>query len=307
MAEPTRHAVLGVNVSRLEELRLCPGGSRWIWQFLQQCVQSDWEYWSVLIGLLSILCFLLAAFPQLYVAYKNGKVDQALSVGFLLCWFGGDLTNFIGCYLTSQLPIQTFTAIIYCNMDIIMISQYAYYKLKNNKMKDVVGTGSLKGFCICWVILCIVLSVLLPSQLILGNLDRNADVDMSQDNFGFTEMSGFICGYVSALFYLSSRFPQLYKNFQRKSTEGTSYLLFALAMLGNLTYGLSLILKLPACGHHKNLYIVHHLPWLIGSFGVLILDFFMTAQFIAYRKRKVASSDLLALEVEPLLVDEEET
>lgn len=43
---------------------------------------------------------------QLYVSYKNGKVDQALSLGFLLCWLGGDFTNLVGCYLTKQLPIQ---------------------------------------------------------------------------------------------------------------------------------------------------------------------------------------------------------
>lgn len=29
------------------------------------------------------------------------------------------------------------------------------------------------------------------------------------------EMSGFICGYISCVFYLGSRFPQLYKNVSR--------------------------------------------------------------------------------------------
>uniref|UniRef100_A0A2K5EV72 Solute carrier family 66 member 1 like n=1 Tax=Aotus nancymaae TaxID=37293 RepID=A0A2K5EV72_AOTNA len=43
---------------------------------------------------------------QLFVAYRNGRVDAAVSLGFLLCWIGGDLTNFNGCYLTNQLPIQ---------------------------------------------------------------------------------------------------------------------------------------------------------------------------------------------------------
>lgn len=43
---------------------------------------------------------------QISVACQNGRVDQALSLGFLLCWIAGDLTNFIGCYLTNQLPIQ---------------------------------------------------------------------------------------------------------------------------------------------------------------------------------------------------------
>ncbi|KAM4771547.1 lysosomal amino acid transporter 1 homolog [Rhinophrynus dorsalis] len=299
-----RYLTPGINMSRLEDKIKCANGSPWILYFLQQCVENKWEYWSVVIGLVSIACFLFAALPQLYVAYKNGKVDQALSLGFLLCWFGGDLTNVIGCYLTNQLPIQIVTAIFYVNMDIIMISQFAYYKLKNSSMK---GNRHLKGVCISWVILCITLSVILPSQLLLKNLDRNADVEVNQHTLGITKMSGFICGYVSSVFYLGSRFPQLHKNFQRKSTEGTSYLLFALAMLGNLTYGMSLILKLPAVGYSKNHYIVYHLPWLIGSFGVLLLDFFMTAQFIVYRKKKITGSSVQAVEVEPLLVDEEET
>ncbi|XP_053315294.1 lysosomal amino acid transporter 1 homolog [Spea bombifrons] len=302
----SRRVLLVGNVSRLEGRILCPEGSRWIWQLLEQCVQNPWEYCSVVMGLMSIVCFLFAALPQLYVAYKNGKVDQALSVGFLLCWLGGDFTNFVGCYLTNQLPIQTVTAIFYCNMDIIMISQFAYYKLKNNKMQ-VLGTGVLKAFCISWVIVCITLSVIMPSQIFLRNKNRFADMEINKESLGITEMSGFICGYVSSVFYLASRFPQLYKNFQRKSTEGTSYMLFALAMLGNFTYGLSLAIKLPAISHGKNQYVVHHLPWFIGSFGVLILDFFMTAQFILYRKHKISASNLLALEVEPLLVDEEET
>ncbi|XP_072264122.1 lysosomal amino acid transporter 1 homolog [Pyxicephalus adspersus] len=301
-----RHPLLSpVNVSRAEAKRLlCPDGSWWIWQLLEQCVENGWEYWSVIIGLVSICCFLFAALPQLYVAYKNGKVDQALSLGFLLCWLGGDFTNFVGCYLTKQLPIQIITAIFYVNMDLIMISQFAYYKLKNKSMK---GSGSLKGMCIAWLLICITLSVILPSQLLLRNLEKTAELEVDQKTLGITEMSGFICGYVSSVFYLGSRFPQLHKNFQRKSTEGTSYMLFALAMLGNFTYGLSLVLKLPAVRHNKNQYIMHHLPWLIGSFGVLVLDFFITAQFILYRKHKRTQSNLLALEVEPLLVDEEET
>ncbi|CAI9596155.1 unnamed protein product, partial [Staurois parvus] len=133
---PRRPLLSAVNVSQAEAKRLlCPDGSDWIWQLLEQCVENSWEYWSVIIGLVSIVCFLFAALPQLYVAYKNGKVDQALSLGFLLCWLGGDFTNLVGCYLTRQLPIQIVTAIFYVNMDLIMISQFAYYKLKNKSMK----------------------------------------------------------------------------------------------------------------------------------------------------------------------------
>ncbi|PNI78110.1 LOW QUALITY PROTEIN: PQLC2L isoform 4 [Pan troglodytes] len=71
---------------------------------------------------------------QLFVAYRNGRVDEAV-LGFLDCWIGGDLTNFKGCYLTNQLPIQIFTAIFNMNTDIIIFSQFMYYRLKNQKKK----------------------------------------------------------------------------------------------------------------------------------------------------------------------------
>ncbi|XP_044290514.1 lysosomal amino acid transporter 1 homolog [Varanus komodoensis] len=291
------------NISPVEDRRLCLNGTPWIWHLLEECVGNAWEYWSVVIGLISIVCFLFAALPQLYVAYKNGKVDQALSLGFLVCWISGDLTNFIGCYLTNQLPIQSITAIFYINMDVIMISQFVYYKLKNQK---VAKCGiNLKNCCIAWVLMCIILCLFLPSQLLLGKQAQATLLGTSEKSHGMMEMSGFICGYISCAFYLGSRIPQLYKNFQRRSTEGTSYLLFALAMMGNCTYGLSIVLKMPSTQYLMGLYFWHHLPWLIGSFGVLFLDILITAQFIKYYKWNKRRPSLVALEVEPLLINED--
>lgn len=256
--------------------------------------------------------FWLTVFPnsgicasQIHVACRDGKVDQALSLGFLLCWIAGDLTNLIGCYLTNQLPIQTVTAISYVNMDIILISQFVYYKLKNQKMMK--GSKRLKNFCMTWILMWITLCVVvLPCQLLIRKQDHSSAMERSNNSLDMIEMSGFVCGYISCVFYLGSRFPQLYKNFQRKSTEGTSYLLFALAMLGNCTYGLSLVLKMPAAESVRALFFLHHLPWLLGSFGVLFLDVFVTLQFLLYGQHKERPHALVALEVEPLLVGEED-
>ncbi|NXH95439.1 LAAT1 protein, partial [Pachycephala philippinensis] len=93
------------------------------------------------------------------------------------------------------------------------------------------------------------------------------------------EMSGFICGCVSCVFYLGSRFPQLHKNgsgFQRRCTEGTFFLFFALAMMGSCTCGLSLVLKMPKPESSRALCFVHPLSWLLGSSGVLFLDIFVS-------------------------------
>ncbi|XP_072200399.1 lysosomal amino acid transporter 1 homolog isoform X4 [Excalfactoria chinensis] len=289
----------------LERPSACRGFSQQIFSFGKRICGFAWGKNGGRNKLLklSLSPAMMASQLQIHVACRDGKVDQALSLGFLLCWIAGDLTNLIGCYLTNQLPIQTVTAISYVNMDIVLISQFVYYKLKNQKMK---GSGRLKNFCIVWILMCITLCIVLPCQLLIRKQEQSSAMRRSNNSLDMTEMSGFVCGYISCVFYLGSRFPQLYKNFQRKSTEGSSYLLFALAMLGNCTYGLSLVLRMPAAESVPALYFLHHLPWLLGSFGVLFLDVFVTVQFLLYGQHKERPRALVALEVEPLLVGEED-
>ncbi|XP_029965294.1 lysosomal amino acid transporter 1 homolog [Salarias fasciatus] len=281
---------------------LCVNGTAWILNLLEECVDNNWEYCSVVIGLISMFCFLLSTLPQVYEAYRNGKVEEAMSLGFLLFLFGGDVTSFAGCYLTSQLPIQVVTVVFYIFTDLILISQFLYYKIKNssNRKRPV-----LKWICFTWCGAATLVLLALPKLI----MDNSTPLDsQSSATSRSVEITGYVCGYTASVFYLCSRFPQLYKNFQRQSTEGTSYLLFALAMMGNGTYGLSVIVVLPALRGSKHSFIIKHLAWLIGSMGVLVLDFLVTAQFIIYRKKISAkSSTLLSVpEVEPLLCEEEE-
>lgn len=282
---------------------LCENGARWILYLLEECVESSWEYLSVIIGLVSMFCFLLSTLPQVYVAYRNGRVEEAMSFGFLFFLFSGDLTNFAGCYLTNQLPIQVVAVIFYIFTDLILMSQFLYYKIKNSSSKK---NPLLKWLCFVWCGAGTLLLLTLPRLIMDSNSSVTAQIPSTSEKS--VKFAGFVCGYLATAFYLLSRFPQLYKNFQRQSTEGTSYLLFALAMMGNGTYGLSVMLVLPALRGSKKTFIINHLAWLIGSMGVLVLDFFVTAQFIMYRKN--SSSKTMALssttEVEPLLCEEEE-
>ncbi|XP_058491012.1 lysosomal amino acid transporter 1 homolog [Solea solea] len=281
---------------------LCVNGTQWILYLLEECVDNVWEYCSVVIGLVSMFCFLLSTFPQVYEAYRNGKVEQAMSFGFLLFLFSGDMTSFAGCYLTSQLPIQLVTVVFYIFTDLILISQFLYYKIKNSSTRK---SPVLKWLCFTWCAAGTLVLLALPKLIIDNSVTLDSQNPSTSKSIEFT---GYVCGYLASVFYLCSRFPQLYKNFQRQSTEGTSYLLFALAMMGNGTYGLSVIVVLPALRGSKQTFIIKHLAWLIGSLGVLILDFLVTAQFIMYRKNKSAKSKALLSvpEVEPLLCEEEE-
>ncbi|TSO77771.1 Bile acid receptor [Bagarius yarrelli] len=85
---------------------LCPNGSEWIWYTLGECTQDSRDMSSVVLGLLSIACFIMSSFPQYYSSCKTGNMDSALSIWFLLFWLGGDSCNLTGSFLADQLPLQ---------------------------------------------------------------------------------------------------------------------------------------------------------------------------------------------------------
>ncbi|TXT03855.1 hypothetical protein VHUM_04332 [Vanrija humicola] len=84
---------------------------------------ADW------FGLLSIGFWLCAQLPQVVKNYQLKSCD-GLSLPFLVNWLFGDLTNFIGCVLTDQLPFQTYLAAYFCVVDVTLVAQFFHYKPK---------------------------------------------------------------------------------------------------------------------------------------------------------------------------------
>ncbi|XP_043852043.1 lysosomal amino acid transporter 1 homolog isoform X1 [Dromiciops gliroides] len=287
----------GSRVLAAENFSSCPNGSRWIWDVFNECAQDGWDVASVVLGLSSIVCFIAAAFPQYVKACRTGNMDQAISIWFLMGWLGGDSCNLIGSFLANQLPLQTYTAIYYVLADFLMISLYFYYKYKNQR--------SLISAPINTAFLFISFGAVSASPLLL-QLSPSAPQEVFRSRtllyteptdqpFTKQEIIGFTIGSISSVLYLTSRLPQIYTNFQRKSTQGISYSLFALVILGNTTYGLSVLLKNPESGQSESNFLLHHLPWLIGSLGVLLLDIIISIQFFIYRQQPFSP------EREPLL------
>ncbi|XP_052520306.1 lysosomal amino acid transporter 1 homolog [Budorcas taxicolor] len=276
----------------------CPNGSsQWIWDVLGECAQDGWDKASVGLGLLSILCFAASTFPQYIKACKTGNMDQALSLWFLLGWIGGDSCNLIGSFLADQLPLQTYTAVYYVLADVLMLSLYFYYKFKKRPSPWSAPINSLLLFILGMACTTPLLrsagSGAAPREVFRGR--TLLSVEPSNKPFTRKEVIGFAIGSVSSALYLFSRLPQIRTNFRRKSTQGISYSLFALVMLGNTLYGLSVLLKNPEEGQSEGSYVLHHLPWLVGSLGVLLLDTVISVQFFMYRHAAPSS------ECQPLL------
>ncbi|KAJ3090489.1 hypothetical protein HK102_003561 [Quaeritorhiza haematococci] len=90
---------------------------------------------------------------------------------------------------------------------------------------------------------------------------------------------GSIFAWASGLLYFFSRIPQILENHHTKSVAGLSLLLFVLTIIGNLCYGVAILLRLPAFDAK---FFQSILPYMIGSTGVLIFDFTILGQAIAY-------------------------
>ncbi|KAJ8663787.1 hypothetical protein O0I10_000061 [Lichtheimia ornata] len=90
-----------------------------------------------------------------------------------------------------------------------------------------------------------------------------------------------IFGWVSASLYISSRMPQIIKNWKQQSTEGLSKLLFICAVCGNVFYTASIFLR-----SVDPYYLLINSSWIIGSVGTLVFDFIIFIQFFLYQNHK---------------------
>jgi len=97
---------------------------------------------------------------------------------------------------------------------------------------------------------------------------------------------GRMSAWACTTLYLTSRLPQIWKNFVRKSVEGLSMYLFVFAFLGNTFYVSSILTspKLDIPGPDASAYIQESIPYILGSAGTLIFDITIVSQSFLYRK-----------------------
>ncbi|XP_077999938.1 lysosomal amino acid transporter 1-like [Glandiceps talaboti] len=280
----------------------CSLGNQGIYEVFKQCVTYPVQYVGFALGLISLVCWIFFFSPQIYENIKRGKMDEGVSFFFLFIWMLGDLTNLLGCILAHQLPVQYFIASWYVFMDIFMISQYAYYYTRNKRRKEleklpvsdqsvnndsISTSGNFNNGSIVYCIACfsvVSLLSLLPWQqteyedMYSSNTNAASRTLLGNPMFHDSEdIVGYVFGIVSSIFYLSARVPQIMKNYSRKSVEGVSMCMFILSIVGNSTYGASIIMQ-----NTTPTFIIDHLPWLIGSLGTLAFDATLIFQFYLY-------------------------
>ncbi|KAJ7685303.1 PQ loop repeat-domain-containing protein [Mycena polygramma] len=97
---------------------------------------------------------------------------------------------------------------------------------------------------------------------------------------------GRIFAWLCTTLYLTSRLPQIWKNYVRKSVEGLSMYLFIFAFLGNSFYVASIltserVFQPPPASSE---FLRESLPYLLGSGGTLMFDVTIVGQSLMYRR-----------------------
>ncbi|EJD36578.1 hypothetical protein AURDEDRAFT_154575 [Auricularia subglabra TFB-10046 SS5] len=97
---------------------------------------------------------------------------------------------------------------------------------------------------------------------------------------------GRISAWTCTTLYLTSRLPQIWKNFVRKSCEGLSMALFTFAFLGNSFYVASILTSPPFADaptpEARTAFLKESIPYLLGSGGTLVFDITIVIQSFVY-------------------------
>lgn len=116
-------------------------------------------------------------------------------------------------------------------------------------------------------------------------LRQNESRSQSEDSPSTERIIGRIFAWLCTSLYLTSRLPQIWKNYVRKSVEGLSIYLFVFAFLGNFFYVCSILTSpeahMPPPASTK--FFKESIPYLLGSGGTLIFDVTIVSQSFIYR------------------------
>ncbi|MCD7448841.1 hypothetical protein HAX54_046934 [Datura stramonium] len=96
---------------------------------------------------------------------------------------------------------------------------------------------------------------------------------------------GQCLGWMMAAVYMGGRLPQIWLNIKRGSVEGLNPFMFVFALIANITYVGSILLRSTEWSKIKA-----NMPWLLDAVVCVVLDLFIILQYVYYKYFRKNSS-----------------
>lgn len=273
----------------------------------------------------SLLSWICAQLPQIYTNYTTKSAD-GISPLFLLLWFMGDFLSFTSCLINeAALGFQVYLSLFFICNDITLCYQYYYYNsvyprvsyrapeeavtteaephlteaitfrlhVPENERLPLSSSESSSYSSIHNTKLPSKVTVAAAGAVLNAGLSNAMSTSGEVHTASTKDILALFLAWGCTVVYVSSRCPQLYKNYRRKSVEGMSPLLFGAALLGNLTYTVSILTSCQFLFSPDKLsFLWHQLPYILGSSGTVVFDFAYFYQRHIYRGRRSDEMDL---------------
>lgn len=259
---------------------------------------------SSVSGGIAFLLSLISQFPQLVETY-NDKSVEGISSLLIGSWLMGDITSVVGAVYTNQLPFQILLAIYFLINDLIICGQYYYYGVLYKNKLATAGHQHLshhpshtsKPNKLGKIgVLILGLFTRSSNAMSIMNIESSSKI-VEQHDTAF--QIGLMLSWFSGMFYFTSRIPQLYKFYKRKSTDGMSPYMFFCTIFHNILYAVSIFSSCEFIDNkNKYLFFKKELPFLLGSIGTLLWDFiYLYQHFVLYADDKRIRDELKKLNI----------
>lgn len=205
------------------------------------------------LSIISLIFYSIVYVPQFFIIYKS-KSSSGISLWMLLLWTQADVLSLIG-----TIVLHMYTNIIMISwyhfiVGVLMIVFVLYYRDKyNNNYEYKIQVLSTIIFVCVNTVICVILNVIITSS---------------------HDLIGEIIGWITTVFYIVGRFPQMWLNYKNQSTEGLSILMYVFTILGNATYTAVITID--------NETIQSNMPWIVSSVVMILLDLYIIYQHYYY-------------------------
>ncbi|KAG9067517.1 hypothetical protein KI688_012300 [Linnemannia hyalina] len=256
----------------------------WIEAIFGECVTTQRQAWSLMLGYTSIFCWLNAQIPQIIENFKLSSAGEDLEDNREDGAEDLDPNETMSPLLPRPRPRRATTAADIAHRrstSMVLFGLVLFTMRQTMPGLEQSGAGILsynRG----------------ADNTYSGRAFSKRGLDDSYPTMGEEPAPtdpnavqlGRIFAWVCTVFYLSSRMPQLWKNFTRKSVQGLSILMFFWAAMGNLSYTLSILNSKDAVDPETGRkFLLEAVPYVLGSSGTLMFDLSIFFQWLYYTGR----------------------